>query len=610
MKIGVVTGLIQSTPYEFYVRLFLKESKDPSQMVQIEDIVKVHFSYGSYGELVYYGIVSEIVTRWDGELSGGYEEDVVLKGIKPVLPIYIAKVLTTRTMTVEDGELVEGAPEVPPPAGTTVELVEGDEVNVALGFDELRKKETALPVGVLKNGKPAYVDVRYILGDNGAHINVSGQSGVAAKTSYTTFLIKSMIDSAKKGNSHLMNLLKRARYIVFNVKGESLMFIDRWNKEWKENEGERTKLEWEKMYKGMGIDPSPFKNVWFYAPRKEPTSREPHINKRMDGKVKSYGWDVFDIVDLNLLELMFDPDEMEKNPNLQLAVGAIQEFLQNRLEELIGYYKGIDRGKNMVEKAREMVKAKGDGFVKNFLPLSLGELIDSMKDDESDLRKFLKSEDVQRQTIGLVIRRLKNAQKQGFDCLWVQPDIFDEKPSYSISWNRPGGVTVIDISKLKPRAQAFVVGAILSDVMWEKEEKMFEDPVFIFLDELNKYAPRHGGGALGSIFRDVSERGRSFRVILIGAEQTASEVDYRVITQAATVIVGRQKGAELMKPEYFHLTESQRRKASILRQGEVIVDQPFLRTPLTVRFPLPAWCTREDGWWEETKESILKDVFM
>ena len=609
MKIGVVTGLIRSTPYEFYVRLLLNEDKIPFQMVQIEDIVKVRFNYENYGELVYYGIVSEITTKWDGELSGGYEEDVVLKGIKPVLSIYIAKILTTRVMSVKDGKLVEGAPEVPPPPGTDVELVEDDEADVALGFSELKEKETALPVGILKNGKPAYMDLRYILGDNGAHINVSGQSGVAAKTSYTTFLIKSMMDTAKKGNSHLMGLLRRARYIVFNVKGESLMFIDRWNKEWKESEGEKTKAEWEEMYKSMGIDPSPFENVWFYAPRREPNSKEPHINKRMDGKVKSYGWDVFDIVDLNLLELIFDPDEMEGNPNLQLAVGAIQEFLQNKLEELVRYYEGIDKGKSIVEKARKIVVTRGDSFVRNFLPLSLNDLIDNMKDDDSELRKFLKSEDVQRQTVGLVIRRLKNAQKQGFDCLWIQPDIFDEKPSYSISWNKPGRITVIDISKLKPRAQAFVVGAILCEVMREKEEKMFEDPVFIFLDELNKYAPRHGGGVLGSIFRDVSERGRSFRVILIGAEQTASEVDYRVITQAATVIVGRQKGAELMKPEYFHLTESQRKKASILRQGEVIVDQPFLRIPLTVRFPLPAWCIREDGWWEEAKESILKDMF-
>ncbi|MCD6550706.1 MAG: ATP-binding protein, partial [Thermotoga sp.] len=107
---------------------------------------------------------------------------------------------------------------------------------------------------------------------------------------------------------------------------------------------------------------------------------------------------------------------------------------------------------------------------------------------------------------------------------------------------------------------------------------------------------------LANIFRDVAERGRSFRVILIGAEQTASEVDYRVITQAATVVVGRQKGAELLKPEYSHLTDHYKRKAALLKQGEVIVDQPFLNLPLTVKFPLPAWCTREDGYVMETED--------
>lgn len=77
-------------------------------------------------------------------------------------------------------------------------LAEGEEIDIALGFDELKSKNVALPVGILKNGKPAYLDLRYILGDNGAHINVSGQSGVAAKTSYTTFLVKSMMETSRK----------------------------------------------------------------------------------------------------------------------------------------------------------------------------------------------------------------------------------------------------------------------------------------------------------------------------------------------------------------------------------------------------------------------------
>jgi hypothetical protein len=140
-----------------------------------------------------------------------------------------------------------------------------------------------------------------------------------------------------------------------------------------------------------------------------------------------------------------------------------------------------------------------------------------------------------------------------------------------------------------------VVGAVLKEIMFLKEKDELPEPVFIYLDELNKYAPRTGGGALAGIFRDVAERGRSFRVVLIGAEQTASQVDYRVITQAATTIVGRQKQAELSKEEYAHLQGALREKASSLLPGEVIIDQPFLRIPITVSFPLTPWATSEEN---------------
>jgi DNA helicase HerA-like ATPase len=83
-------------------------------------------------------------------------------------------------------------------------------------------------------------------------------------------------------------------------------------------------------------------------------------------------------------------------------------------------------------------------------------------------------------------------------------------------------------------------------------------------------------------------------VVLLGAEQTASQVDYRVVTQASTVVVGRQKPAELAKPEYAHLSGILQERAAMLLPGEVVVDQPFLRLPLAVRFPLTPWAVSEE----------------
>ena len=57
--------------------------------------------------------------------------------------------------------------------------------------------------------------------------------------------------------------------------------------------------------------------------------------------------------------------------------------------------------------------------------------------------------------------------------------------------------------------------------------------MFVVLDELNKYAPREGDSPIERILLDLAERGRSLGVILIGAQQTASEVERRILANCA-----------------------------------------------------------------------------
>ena len=64
------------------------------------------------------------------------------------------------------------------------------------------------------------------------------------------------------------------------------------------------------------------------------------------------------------------------------------------------------------------------------------------------------------------------------------------------------------------------------------------------LDELNKYAPRDGDSPIKEILLDVAERGRSLGIVLIGAQQTASEVERRIISNSSIRVVGRLDPAE------------------------------------------------------------------
>jgi uncharacterized protein len=112
------------------------------------------------------------------------------------------------------------------------------------------------------------------------------------------------------------------------------------------------------------------------------------------------------------------------------------------------------------------------------------------------------------------------------------------------------------------------------------------------LDELNKYAPREGSSPIKEILLDVAERGRSLGIILIGAQQTASEVERRIIANSAIRVVGRLDSAEAHRDEYGFLPTVQRQRATILKPGTMLVTQPELPVPLVTQFPFPSWATR------------------
>jgi DNA helicase HerA-like ATPase len=114
----------------------------------------------------------------------------------------------------------------------------------------------------------------------------------------------------------------------------------------------------------------------------------------------------------------------------------------------------------------------------------------------------------------------------------------------------------------------------------------------VVLDELNKYAPRDGWSPIKDVILDMAERGRSLGVILIGAQQTASQIERRVVGNCAFRVVGRLDMAEAQHGEYGFLPAPSRVRAGILKPGTVIVSQPGIPIPLMAQFPFPAWATR------------------
>jgi hypothetical protein len=143
------------------------------------------------------------------------------------------------------------------------------------------------------------------------------------------------------------------------------------------------------------------------------------------------------------------------------------------------------------------------------------------------------------------------------------------RAGFPIDWEARQ-VTVVDIHTLHSTAQMFVVGVLLKRMMELKEARGTSHPlVFVVLDELNKYAPREGWSPIRGVLLDIAERGRSLGVSLFGAQQTASEVERRMVANAALKVVGRLDAAAAERAEYGFLTNRTRRvRATMLQPGQ------------------------------------------
>ncbi len=208
-----------------------------------------------------------------------------------------------------------------------------------------------------------------------------------------------------------------------------------------------------------------------------------------------------------------------------------------------------------------------------------------LEDDTSNWRGYIAAG-----TVSAFLRRLDSAR---FHCghLIRGRDAADVE-AHRIDW-RANQVSVIDIHNLHDRAKRFVVGVVVKKLFEAKETAGSARPlVFLVLDELNKYAPREGWSPIKEVLLDIAERGRSLGLILIGAQQTASEVERRVVANSAIRVVGRLDTAEAERSEYGFLSPTARQRAAILKPGSMMLSQPQIPVPLQIRFPFPAWATR------------------
>ena len=535
--LGRVLGTEDATPLSFWVAV------SQGQAIQLDDVLVVDRMHPSGQNIRMAGIVNQVRARHEGVR---FDSDVFLVA-DALLPAEVqeaAEVLVTK---------VEPEIFVPPLPGAAVTRATGAERDTALGFDTM---EHRLPAGLTRDGEPLYVNLDFIDGTRGAHINISGISGVATKTTYATFLLYGLFHSGALGAESV-----NTKALIFNVKGEDLLFLDRPNSKLPEQQRQR--------YAQLGLPAGPFDSVAIFAPpRKGDPNAGPDVSSRTDG-VYAYFWTLAEFCQEELLPFVFTDVEDERQMYTMVVHNVTAKLHRD------GHAVGDD----------------GQWSVDGQLLRTYSDLLDLLNDR---LNNDATAQDwtgpaVGQGTINAFIRRLVSSRRH-LESL-IRADV-PVRHNHRISTS-DAKVTVVDLHNLHDRAKRFVVGTTIRKVFDDKEQSGAAKPLlFLLLDELNKYAPREGSSPIKEILVDVAERGRSLGVILVGAQQTASEVERRIIANSSIRVVGRLDPAEAGRPEYGFLSTAMRQRATIAKPGTMFLNQPELPIPLVLEFPFPAWATR------------------
>ena len=535
-QVGLVAGTEDSTPLQFAVAL------DEASYLQLDDVVVTQRLVPGIGPVLSSGIVTQVRARHEGA-SYGSDVFLISEGVLPARTQEIAEVSTTR---------VEPEIYVPPRPGEVVRRATGQERAQALYFDQMTNR---VPVGRGRDGAPIYVNMEFLDGTRGAHVSISGISGVATKTSFALFLLHSLFRSGVLGPRAV-----NAKALVFSVKGEDLLFLDQPNV--------RLDDELRARYAELGLPAEPFASAGFWAPPiPDDTTGRPNVAGRTSG-VEAFWWTLAEFCAQQLLPYVFTDAEDDR----QQYTIVIHQVTARLLRDAVPYG---DNGAVRID--GEVVSTYHE----------LVDLVVARLTDE-DSRADWAGPVTGMGTVNAFVRRLRSSLRP-LSAI-IRADLTGT-PRRRIS-TADQQVTVVDLHNLHERAQRFVVGVVLAAETARKEDAGPGGLLFTMIDELNKYAPREGSSPIKDVLLDIAERGRSLGIILIGAQQTASEVERRIVSNSAIRVVGRLDAAEAGRPEYGFLPASQRVRATIAKPGAMFVSQPQIPVPLAIEFPFPAWATR------------------
>ncbi len=447
--------------------------------------------------------------------------------------------------------------------GSPVSLADSGEIAQALGLSDIKNK---LPCGYIqmyeyegdeKVTLPVHFNSKFLIGPEGAHLNISGISGLASKTSYAMFLLKSIQEKFLNPSEEDEDLKDESvAFVVLNVKGRDLLAVDEINPDLEDDDRE--------IYSMLGMEPKPFKKVKYFYPYSDRGSNTYASRELVDAQIadkKAHYYKYIYEHDKGSLDMLFanidDPTQtMDSICNyIQSEQGPFEARLTwTRFEELLNEYAsaGNKRGDKEISVA--------------------------------SWRKFKR----------ICSRALRNKMfSQRADAANHETRLQE-----AITDIRANEMLVVDIAKLDENMQGFVFGDVIRAIYDLKlgqvegvDEAEIPSKIIIFIDELNKYAssdvPKNSPILRQLI--DITERGRSLGIILFSAEQFKSAIHDRIKGNCSTHAYGRTNAIEISKSDYKFVPPVYKNMMTRLNQGEYILQNPVFRSMLNIKFPKPLY---------------------
>ena len=539
---------------------------DPELILNPFDIVKVQhvnnsFSYGVIEDIAHITDAASFLTNFISSDFGDVnaEENTLRVGMN-----YVTAKVVCNTENIY----------IPLQSNAKVMLATAEEINYALGLNDIRNPLVCGYLEMYEGTKdcekvtlPVNLNSKFIIGPEGAHLNISGISGLASKTSYAMFLLKAIQDSYMKKDPKNEDEDSVA-FVLFNVKGKDLLAIDQLNDFSDERNPEKARKETLEKYEKLGLSAEPFKNVQYYYPYSIPKTR--HWNTYMTPE------EVEDNVKKKKAKKFKYVYKYDKE-NLDLMFANIDDSTQT-MESIISYIMSGQGKFNQVSDWQEFLDA-----VKEKCSTET-----SGKDKEIPVASWRK--------FSRIIH--KSITDNKIFARYVREDDGETRIEDALKHIKKNEVHVIDIAKLSEDKQAYVFGDAIRTIydlqlgQYAGEEGVNPPSrVVIFIDELNKYASKEtpkNSPILRQVL-DVAERGRSLGVVLFAAEQFRSAIHDRVTGNCSTHAYGRTNSIEVTKSDYKSIPSVYKTMMTRLKQGEYIIQNPIFRSLLNIKFPKPIY---------------------